>query len=143
MLNAITLYKKSPIAPKWAKAMVEYMTTNVMPENMSKVRQRYLKKHAQDYSIIANQLYHQGKDGSLRICVTEAEYLEVLFHAQSCLPRGHFLAKVTAKAIMRAGLWWPMLFRDASKYLQRCDKCQRYMALIRCDETPLRPMMGA
>ena len=37
MLNAITLYKMSPVAPKWAEAMVEYMTTNVMPKNMSKV----------------------------------------------------------------------------------------------------------
>ena len=37
MLNAITLYKMSPAAPKWAEAMVEYMTTNVMPEKMSKI----------------------------------------------------------------------------------------------------------
>ena len=57
MLNAITLYKMSPIAPKWAEAMVEYMTTNVMPEKMSKVWQRYLQKQSQDYCIIANQLY--------------------------------------------------------------------------------------
>ena len=100
----------SSIAPKWAKAMVEYKTTNVMPKKMSKVRQRYLQKHAQGYCIIANQLYHHGKDGSLRICVTEAKYLEVLFHAHSCLLEGHFSAEVIAKAIMRAGLWWPTLF---------------------------------
>ena len=56
--NAITLYKMSPVAPKWAKAMVEYMTTNVMPKKMSKVWQSYLQNHSQDYCIIANQLYH-------------------------------------------------------------------------------------
>ena len=58
MINAITLYKMSPVAPKWAEAMVEYMTTNVMPEKMSKVWQRYLQKLSQDYCIIANQFYH-------------------------------------------------------------------------------------
>ena len=105
MLNAITLYKMSPVAPKWLEAMVEYMTTNVMPKKMSKVWQRYLQKHSQDYCIIANQLYHHGKYGSLRICVTKAEYVEVLLHAHSCLPSGHFSTKVTAKAIMRSGLW--------------------------------------
>ena len=131
VLNSITLYKMNPIAPKWAEAMVEYMTTNVVPEGMSKVRQRYLQKHAQDYCVIANQLYHRGKDDSLRICVTEAEYLGILFHAHSCLPGGHFSAKVTSKAIMRAGLWWPTLFKDASEYVRRCDECQRYKALIR------------
>ena len=44
VLNSITLCKMSAIAPKWAKTMVEYMTTNVMPEKMSKVWQRYLQK---------------------------------------------------------------------------------------------------
>ena len=46
VLNAIIIYRMSPIAPKWAEAMVEYMTTSVMLEKMSKVRQRYLQKHA-------------------------------------------------------------------------------------------------
>ena len=141
--NAISLYKMSPVAPKWTEAMVEYMTTNVMPKKMSKVWQRYLQKHSQDYCIIANQLYHQGRDGSLRICGTKAKYLEVLFHAHSCLPGDHFFAEVTAKAIMQAGLWWPTLFKDANKYVWRCDECQRYKDPIRRDEMPLRPMMGA
>ena len=58
VLNAITLYyKMSPVAPKWAKAMVECMTTNVMPKKMRKVWQRYLQNHSQNYCIIANQIY--------------------------------------------------------------------------------------
>ena len=64
MLNAFTLYKMSPIAPKWAEAMVEYMTINMMLEKMSKVWQTYLQKQSQEYCITANQLYYQGKDGS-------------------------------------------------------------------------------
>ena len=42
VINAISLYNMSPVAPKWAEAMVEYMTTNVMPEKISKFWQRYL-----------------------------------------------------------------------------------------------------
>ena len=59
-LNHITLYKTQPMAPKWAKELVEYLTTNVIPKKMSKVRQRYLQKYAQDCCIIANKLYHRG-----------------------------------------------------------------------------------
>ena len=73
----------------------------------------------------------------------KAEYLKVLFHAHSCLPGGHLSAEFTAKAIMRAHLWWPTLFRDANEYVWRCDECQRYKALIQRDEMPLRPMMGS
>ena len=133
----------SLVATKWAEAMVESMTTNVMPEKMSKVWQRYLQKHSQDYCIIANQLYHQGKDRSLGICVTKVKYLEVLFHAHSCLPSGHFSADVTTKAIMQAGLWWPTLSRVANEYVWRCDECQRYKAPVHRDEMPLQAMMGA
>ena len=102
----------SLIANKCKEAMVEHMTIDVMLEKVSKVRQRYLQKHAQDYCIIGNELYYHGKDGSLRICMTKAKYLEVLFHAQSYFPRGHFSTKVIVKALMISRLQWPTLFRD-------------------------------
>ena len=44
---------------------------------------------------------------------------------------------------MRASLWWLTLFKDVNEYIWRCDKCQRYKALICRDEMPLQPMMGA
>ena len=103
-VNAITLYQLSPIAPKWAKTLVEYLTTRVIPEKMSKKRQRYLKKYAEEFSIIANQLYHRGKHGNLRICVIESEYVPILIHAHSYAFEGHFCSDITAKSIMRVGL---------------------------------------
>ena len=39
-LNHVTLYKTQLVAPKWAKGLVEYLTTNVMLKKMSKVRQQ-------------------------------------------------------------------------------------------------------
>ena len=44
---------------------------------------------------------------------------------------------------MRVGFWWPTLFRDANKYVWRCNECQRYKAPIQRDEMPLQPMMGS
>lgn len=118
------------IAPKWAKSIVEFLSTKMFPENMSKLRQRYLQKQAQDFCLIANQLYHRGKDGSLRVCVLENEYVPILEHAHASVPGGHFSADVTVKAIMRAGLWWPTLFQDAALYVKGCDVCQRTKAPI-------------
>ena len=54
-----------------------------------------------------------------------------------------FLAETTAKAMMTTGLWWPTLFHNASKYVKRCDDCQRTSAPVRKDNMPLLPMMGA
>ena len=77
----------------------------------------------------------------MRIYLTKAKYLEVLFHAHSCLLGGHFSIEVIEKAIIRAGLWWPTPFRDANEYIQRCDECQRYKNPIHRDEMTLPPMM--
>ena len=44
---------------------------------------------------------------------------------------------------MMAGLWWPMLFKDAKEYVKICDACQRVKVPIRKDNMPLRSMMGA
>ena len=78
----------------------------------------------------------------MQICVTENEYLGVLEHTHSGIPRGHFSTSVMAKTIMRAGLWWPTLMQDPEVFVKKCDKCQRYKALIQKDAIPLRPMMG-
>ena len=45
-VNFITLYQVSTIAPRWAEALVEFLSTNAFPEKMSKLRQRYLQKQA-------------------------------------------------------------------------------------------------
>ena len=124
-VNAITLYQPSPIALKWADILVEYLTTRVIPEKMSKKRQRYLEKYAEEFSSIANQLYHRVKDGNLRICVTKSEYVPVLTHAHSYAFDGHFSMDVTTKAIMRAGLWWLTFHKDAAKFVKQCNECQR------------------
>ena len=69
--------------------------------------------------------------------------MKVLSHTHSYLPRDHFFVEAIAKAIMRVGLWWPTLFKDATKFVWRCDECQNYKAPIQRDKIPLRPMMGA
>ena len=125
-----TLYLVSSITPKWAEPIVKFLTTHTFPENMSKVRQRYLQKQAAKFCMIANQLYHRGKDDQLRICVIENEYLGVLEHAHSSILGGHFSANVMAKTIMRAGLWWLMLMQDVEVFVKRCDECERYKAPI-------------
>ena len=77
------------------------------------------------------QLYHQGKDRSLRVRVLENKYVPILEHAHASVPGGHFSVDVTGKAIMKAGLWWPLLFQDATLYVKGCDVCEQTKAPIR------------
>ena len=90
---------------------------------MGKAKRKAIEIESRDYEIIADQLYKQGKDTQLRLCVTPAEYVRVLQQAHLGLTGGHFSAKTTAKAIMMAGLSWPTLFMNAEEFVKRCDEC--------------------
>ena len=38
---------------------------------------------------------------------------------------GHFSGDTTAHNILRAGYYWPMLFKGAHANVRKCDRCQR------------------
>ena len=46
-------------------------------------------------------------------------------HDKAC--RGHFPGQLTYQKILRAGYFWPTLFKDAHAYVKKCDVCQRYV----------------
>jgi hypothetical protein len=92
-----------------------------------------------DFSLIVGQLYKMGPDEILRRCVMETWYLLILAEAHEGIVRGHYTGKATAHKVLRAGLWWPTLHRDAKDYARSCDICQRVEKPSRRDEIPLAP----
>ena len=94
------------------------------------------------YTLIKDQLYHRGKDGNLRLCVPESQYLEILYHAHAGISGGHFSGPITAKLILWSGLWWPTLHMDALEFVKRCEQCQRTKPPVAREEMPLRPIMA-
>jgi hypothetical protein len=43
--------------------------------------------------------------------------------------------------VIRVGLWWPTLQKDAKDYYRDCDVCQRAGKLFRIDDIPLSPQL--
>jgi hypothetical protein len=96
---------------------------------------------AADFSLIAGQIYNMGPDEILRRCVMEAERLLILAEAHEGIAGGHYVGKPTTQKILRAGLWWHTLHRDAKDYYGACDVFQRVGKLSRRDEMLLSPQM--
>jgi hypothetical protein len=82
-----------------------------------------------------------GLNKILRRCVMEAEFPMILEEAHEGIAGGHYVGKEIVQKVLRAGLWWPMLHRDAKKYSRACDVCQRVGNPSRRDEMPLAPYM--
>ncbi|MCO5558197.1 hypothetical protein L7F22_011776 [Adiantum nelumboides] len=137
-----TLFKVT-IAFKWSSYIVDYLTIGILPETMNTSKVRAITKEEENYVLIKDNLYKRGKDGQLRMCATEEEYVPILQQAHSEQVGGHFLAEKMAKSILYAGIWWPTLFMDAKEFVKRCDECQRTKIPRGRDDMPLRPMMTA
>lgn len=68
-----TLYHVSTL-PRWSKNIVEYLQMGKIPKH----RRRSLEVDAITYTFLGEQLYKRGKDGNLRLCICENEYIPIL-----------------------------------------------------------------
>jgi hypothetical protein len=65
----------------------------------------------------------------------------ILAEAHEGIVGGHYLGKETMQKVLRVGLWWPTLHRDAKDYYRAYDVCQRVGKPSRRDEMPLAPQL--
>jgi hypothetical protein len=77
----------------------------------------------------------------LRRCVMEVERPLILTEAHEGITGGHYAWKETTHKVLRDGLWWPTLHRDAKDYYRFYDVCQRVGKPFRRDEMPLVPQL--
>ncbi|KAH9291611.1 hypothetical protein KI387_043205, partial [Taxus chinensis] len=84
------------------------------PEYLSKNQKRALKLASQKYIITDYGLAWKNPEGVLLRCITEDEAPKIIddFHGGVC--GGNFAGRVTTHKILRAGYWWPTLFKDTT-----------------------------
>ncbi|XP_022899272.1 uncharacterized protein LOC111412570 [Olea europaea var. sylvestris] len=80
-------------------------------------------------------------DQIVRRCIPEEEVHEILEHCRSSAYAGHFGASKTVAKFLQSGFYWPTLFRDAFKFVKRCDRCQCIGNISRRNEMPLNNIL--
>jgi hypothetical protein len=121
--------------------IVYFLSIGITPREYTVIQKKQLVVRAADFSLIAGQLYKMGPDEILRICVMEVERPLILAEAHEGITRGNYIGKTTMHKVLRAGLWWPTLHRDAKEYYKACDVCQRVGKPSRRDEMSLAPQL--
>jgi hypothetical protein len=77
----------------------------------------------------------------LRINFMESERPLILAKAHEGIARGHYAGKETTQKVLRAGLWWPTLHKDAKEYDRDYDVFQRVGKPSRRDEITISPQL--
>ncbi|KAG9453132.1 hypothetical protein H6P81_006036 [Aristolochia fimbriata] len=86
-------------------------------------------------------LYKICPDQVIRRCVKEEEATLILSHCHDKEVGGHHNANRIAAKVLQSGFFWPTLFRDAKRYVQSCDRCQRTCNISRRNEMPLNNIL--
>jgi len=53
---------------------------------------------------------------------------------------GHFCGEIAAYKILRAGYYWPTLFRDSYAFVRKCQECQLAAGRVKKSAFPLQPV---
>jgi hypothetical protein len=100
--------------------IVQFLYTGMAPREYIVIQKKQLVVHVADFSLIVGQIYKMGPDEILWICVMEAEQPLILVESHEGITGGHYAGKETTQKVLRDGLWWPTLHKDAKEYYKAC-----------------------
>ena len=84
----------------WYQDLVHYLQEGYFPKHWSSKQRRALHLKSASYQIIDGVLFRNNYDGVFLRCLD---------------PSVH--------KILRAGYYWPTLFKDAHAHVRKCDAC--------------------
>jgi hypothetical protein len=107
------------------------------PSEYTIPQKKQLVVRVADFSLIAGQIYNMGPDEILRRCIMETERSLILTESHEGIVGGNYIGRSIAQKVLRAGLWWPTLHKDAKEYARAYDVCQRVGKPSQRDEISL------
>eukprot|EP00253_Pinus_taeda_P035944 PITA_35944 len=125
----------------WYADVTNYLAVGKLPKHLTPNERKQIIQQSTRFSWIGGYLFHTGADMQIRRCVRQDEIFDILkaCHDQPC--GGHFPDRKTAHKVLHTGYYWPTIFKDAKKFVQACDSCQRVGRHSHSDEMPLKPQL--
>jgi hypothetical protein len=120
----------------WFEDMENYLDTSKLPSHLSPHEKCRIITQSDNYSWVFHDLFRTSPDLIIHRCVLEYEILEILRSCHDGPCGGHFSDKCTTYKVLHSGYYWPIIFKDAAKYVRSCDSCQRIGRPTSADKIP-------
>ncbi|KAG9450268.1 hypothetical protein H6P81_010233 [Aristolochia fimbriata] len=121
--------------------IANFVCSKWVPKHFTYQQRKKLMADSKHYYWEDPFLYKICPDQVIRRCVKEKEATLILSHCHDKEVGGHHSANRTAAKVLQSGFFWPTLFRDAKRYVQSCDRCQRTGNISRRNEMPLNNIL--
>ena len=100
-----------------------------------------LRLKSASYQLVEGVLFRKNYDGVLLRCLEKEDAKKVMSELHDGPAGGHYSGDTTAHKILRAGYYWPTLFKDAHAHVRKCDIFQRCGGRQPKAAAPLNPVM--
>jgi transposase InsO family protein len=110
------------------------------PHHLDPTKRRALRLKSTSFHLVNDILFRQNFDGVLMHCLEKDEEEKVLLELHAGEAGGHFGGDTTAHKVLRAGYYWPTLFRDAHALCRKCIICQKASGRLQKPSFPLQPV---
>ena len=118
----------------WYGDILRYVTEGILPKGLGVVQKKAFLRDCFPYRWKDGKLWHEKK-GILRLCITENEVADVLYHAHD--KSGHFAAAITIRRLKE--YFWPRIPVDVSDYIAGCLPCAKHSTAQRSQKlNPVR-----
>jgi ribonuclease HI len=111
-------------ASDWRQEIFSYLQDGTLPSGKKSAMQ--LRMRAGRFTILNGLLYKRGFTLPLLKCISTKEGNYVLREIHEGICGSHSGARVLAHKAVRAGFYWPNMYKDSTEIVRYCDKCQRF-----------------
>ena len=94
------------------------------PDYLVDHQRRAVRLKAEKYILTQDGLGWRNLDGIILKCVSVEELETIIKEMHGCIGGGHYAPRTVAANIMRAGYYWPTLFKDVHSFVRTCQECQ-------------------
>uniref|UniRef100_A0A2N9FQQ7 Uncharacterized protein n=1 Tax=Fagus sylvatica TaxID=28930 RepID=A0A2N9FQQ7_FAGSY len=123
----------------WMDPILNYLKDNKLPEDTKEAKM--VKRKAPRFWVSKEGLlYRRSFTEPYLLCVHPDKVKDFLFEIHEGICGSHTGGRSLAHRAISQGYWWPYMQADALKYVQECDKCQRFAPLIHQPARELNPL---
>jgi hypothetical protein len=114
------------------------LTHGSTPCNLDPKNRRALRLKYESFHLINDVLFRKNFDGVFLRCLEKEDLEKVLSKIHAGESSGHFSGDTTTHKVLRAGYYWPTLFKYAHTMSHKCIICQKAGGRVKKAAFPLQ-----
>jgi len=128
----------TPNEPEWATEIIQFLRNGLLPQDKAVAWK--VKNQATRFCFLREVLYKRGYSEPLLKCLskTKVEYVMKEIHEGVC--GNHSGGRILAQKTIRTGYYWPTVSKDSARIVKHCDKCQRFLRIMKTAPEKLTPL---